>query len=145
MDQAQNVPDSMPPSPLGGDDTDVEDVKKVDSFVVASTKTLPYVTDYRHSDTSKINPFKIAQMDLDELYQLRNLVRNTINQNTFSNQFGAYSDPGMRFYQDMLTYVEKVIEAKRVGTKNAKRTEAKPAKFGNKPEPKIAPGEVKRK
>lgn len=102
------------------DDITQKLIKKVDNFLLASVKGLSYATDYRHDDNSKIHPFQIIQMNMDELNNLRLMVKNLINMKSFSDATGIYDDPGMRFHQDLVSFVEKVIELKRHAIKNSK-------------------------
>lgn len=118
--QQQNVPDDFGMGDEDGDEIDVEKTKQVDNYIVSSTKNMDYVTKYNHKENSKIHPFKLAQMPLDELNQVRGLVKNKISINTFSDNFGLYDDPSMKFYQDMISFVEKLTDLKKLAVKQNK-------------------------
>lgn len=145
--QEQNEPDPGMMSEPGTEDLDVADAKKIDSYVVAKVKNHSYVTDYRHRGNSKIEPFKIIQLELDELNQLRQLVRNKISMSMFKDQFGMYADPTMKFFQDLISFVEDVIETKKMVVKNKpdrKSPDVKKASFKKQDEPKTKSGKVKK-
>lgn len=106
IDADQNQPD-----PAGGMEppSDEPDVKPIDSGLMASTKGLPYATEYSFEDDSKLNPVVIMGMAVGELQNLRNLVRTKINMKTVSDEYGLYDNPEMKFYQDLLTFVERTM------------------------------------
>lgn len=141
-----NMPDPGMLDDPSADEIEIAKTKKIDSYVVASIKGHPYISDYRHRSNSKISPDKIIQMDMDQLVQLRNLVRNKISLNSINDQFGLYDDPGMKFYQDMISFVEKIIDGKKLATKNLpnKSSSGKKVSFKNADEPNTKPGKVKK-
>lgn len=108
----QGAIDSDTSQPIEPDE-DEEPPKKVDSYLVASTKNHPFVTDYDWKEDERLNPYKILQMDLAQLNSLRTLVRTKINMKSYTDQVGLYDDPGMKFYQDLMSFVEKVIGFKK--------------------------------
>ena len=107
---------NQPDIPTDAEETEEEldqaMLKKVDSALMTATKKLSYANDYTHDEKSKIHPFRILQMEMGELENLRNIARNKMNMITLDGNFGAYSDPGMNFYRDLINYVENVIDSK---------------------------------
>lgn len=147
-DQANplNQPEGAGP---GMDDTDEEltqrNLKKVDDFIIAAMKNAPYATEYQHDEASRISPFAILAMNNEQLSNLRLLVRNKINNESLSDRFGLYDDPGMKFYIDLLSYVDKTIQLRKKTHKQVDPKEPGKPKV-NKMEPsKQKPGEFKKK
>lgn len=119
--------------PMGGmDDAEQDDTpKKVDPYLVAAVKGMPYVNDYQFDDEDKIAPYNLLQRSYDELMKVRNLVRAKINMKTMNDQFGLYDDPTMKFYQDLISFVEKTMGIKKKmdksgGAEGAKAQRAAP-------------------
>ena len=116
-------------------------LKKVDSALVTATKRLNYASDYNHDPKDKIHPYRILQMEMSELENLRNIARNKMNMIAMDGKFGAYADPGSAFYRDLINYVENVIDTKKSSMKDVasspkKNKGVKPAKFREVPSPK---------
>lgn len=139
---------NMPDVPVTGASTmdeplEVGKVKRVDPYVVSAVKGTSYVSDYRHREESKIHPFKIIQLPVEELSQLRNLVRNRISMSGFEDQYGLYDRPDMKFYQDLISFVEKVYDLKKTETKEKRKKAQKPAGFQTREESKTKAGPVR--
>lgn len=111
--------------------------KRLDSMVAASVKGHSYMTNWRHEESSKLHPFNILQMTLDELNQLITMARNKINMNIFSGDVAVYDQPDFKFFQDLVSFTEKVKSVKQQTSKerNDKKT-SKSAKFDKQKEPK---------
>lgn len=136
LQQQSQSPEDPELPPLGGEDDVMRDeqmAKKVDTSVIATVKNMSYVKDYRHQENSKIHPFRILQMPVDELNQLRTIVRNKINMDAFTDEVGIYDSPDSRFYQDLLSYVDKALTAQRKTLKGYNdKKQGKTAKFKKK-------------
>ncbi len=135
--------------PLAAGETDEEEdemlMKKVDSILVSAAKGHPYTRNYSHEDKSKIHPYKILSMQMDELQSLRTMARNKANIESFNGDLGSMDNPEIKFFQDLVSYVDKLIEVKKSATKEY--TNGKQGKNVKKPEErpesKTKPGEVK--
>lgn len=110
-------PDLAPGEAPTDDELDELMMKSVDSAVISAVKGMPYTDSYRHEETSKIHPYRIMQMTADELNQLRTMARNKLNMETFSGRLGVYDSPDVKFFQDLVSFVDKVIETKKKVTK----------------------------
>lgn len=111
--------------------------KRLDSMVAASVKGHSYMTEWRHEESSKLHPFNILQMTLDELNQLITMARNKINVNIFSGDVSIYDSEDFKFFQDLVSFSEKVKSVKQQTSKdrNDKKT-SRNAKFDKQKEPK---------
>ena len=142
LQQQSLAPEEPELPPMAGDDDALRDEqmsKKVDTAVIASVKNMPYVKNYRHEESSKVHPYRILQMPVDELNQLRTMVRNKINMDAFADQVGVYDSPDARFYQDLLSYVDKALTSQRKALKGyTDEKEGKTAKFKRQEKPKNA-------
>ena len=135
--------------PLAAGETDEEEdemlMKKVDSVLVSAAKGHPYTRNYSHEDKSKIHPYKILSMQMDELQSLRTMARNKANIESFNGDLGSMDNPEIKFFQDLVSYVDKLIEVKKSATKEY--TDDKQGKNVKKPEErpesKTKPGAVK--
>jgi len=135
--------------PLAAGETDEEEdemlMKKVDSILVSAAKGHPYTRNYSHEDKSKIHPYKILSMQMDELQSLRTMARNKANIESFNGDLGSMDNPEIKFFQDLVSYVDKLIEVKKSATKEY--TDGKQGKNVKKPEErpesKTKPGAVK--
>lgn len=103
LEQQQEEPPEKPAEPP----------KKVDPYLVAQVKSMPYVTNYEWGDDSKVAPYALLQLSVGDLEKARTLFRTKINMKTLSDQYGLYADPGMTFYQDAMNFVEKVLSLKK--------------------------------
>lgn len=147
----QQQDDELDPDlPPGSEETDAEQdellMKKVDNILIAKTSSHPYLKNYKHQDNSKIHPYSILGMQMDELNQLRTMARNKANIETFSGDVGVYDNPDVKFFQDLVSYVDKVTDIKKSSTKEYKDDkEGKTAKTAKREEPKTKPGKVRKK
>ena len=102
---------------LDGVPTDIEDeeeeTKKISDMLVSAVGGMAYVDEYEHDDQSKISPEKIMQMDMDELYNLRNIVTNKIHMISLNDKVGMYDDPGVKWYQDLRDFTDRVLSTKK--------------------------------
>jgi hypothetical protein len=133
---------------LGAGATDEEEdemlMKKVDSVLVSAAKGHPYARNYNHEDKSKIHPYKILSMQMDDLQSLRTMARNKANIESFNGDLGAMDNPDIKFFQDLVSYVDKLIEVKKSATKEyTDDKQGKTAKHEKRPESKTKPGKVK--
>jgi hypothetical protein len=82
---------------------------------------------------------------MDELQSLRTMARNKANIESFNGDLGSMDNPEIKFFQDLVSYVDKLIEVKKSATKEY--TNGKQGKNVKKPEErpesKTKPGEVK--
>ena len=134
--------------PLGTAATDEEEdemlMKKVDSVLVSAAKGHPYTRNYNHEDKSKIHPYKILSMQMDDLQSLRTMARNKANIESFNGDLGAMDNPEIKFFQDLVSYVDKLIEVKKSATKEyTDDKQGKTAKHEKRPESKTKAGKVK--
>jgi len=147
----QDEDDPLSPDvPPGAEQTDDEQeellMQKVDSILMSKTNNHPYTKGYQHQENSKIHPYKILGMSIDELNQLRTMSRNKANLETFNGELGVYDNPDMKFFQDLVSFVDKVIEIKKDSTKEYKdNRDGKTAKSDKRSDSKIKPGKVKKK
>jgi hypothetical protein len=122
--------------PLASTETDEEEdemlMQKVDSVLVSAAKGHPYTRNYSHDDKSKIHPYKILSMQMDELQSLRTMARNKANIESFNGDIGSMDNPEIKFFQDLVSYVDKLIEVKKSATKEY--TDGKQGKNAKKPE-----------
>jgi hypothetical protein len=144
--QPLNVPDE---APLGGEDeleTEEALQRKIDSALVSATRNHPFNTKWRHTDNSKIAPYRILGYQPDDLHRLRTAARNLYQKETMSDRFGAYDSDEVRFYADLISFVERVLDIKKSGTKDTmNKKEGKTAKFDKASKPNTKAGKVKRK
>jgi len=135
--------------PLAAGETDEEEdemlMKKVDSVLVSAAKGHSYTRNYAHDDKSKIHPYKILSMQMDELQSLRTMARNKANIESFNGDLGSMDNPDIKFFQDLVSYVDKLIEVKKSATKEY--TDGKQGKNvkppEERPESKTKAGKVK--
>jgi hypothetical protein len=84
-------------------------------------------------------------MQMDDLQSLRTMARNKANIESFNGDLGAMDNPDIKFFQDLVSYVDKLIEVKKSATKEY--TDDKQGKTSKKPEErpesKIKAGKVK--
>lgn len=141
LQQQDQEPDNEPDNDMFGDLSDeTQDEflsKRLDSMVASSVKGHPYMTQWRHEESSKLHPFNILQMTIDELNNLITMSRNKINMSVFSGDVGVYDQADFRFFQDLVSFTEKAKSVKQQVSKE--RTDSKTnrnAKFDKKEEPK---------
>lgn len=141
---------NQPDLPMGAGptdaDMDAERIAKIDASTIAAVSGMPYVTDYVHRDEkSPTHPLQIASASMEDLMSIRNVARAEMLNRSISNQFGLFDRPDTKFYQDLLSYVERVIDMKKQETKNnpGSNKEHKPARVQKQPEPKTKAGEFK--
>ncbi len=144
----QSQGDLAADDPLGAEPTDDEQdemlMQKVDSILLTAVKGHGYAKNYRHSDNSKIHPYKILSMQIDELNQLRTMARNKANIETFDGELGAYDNPDITFFQDLVSYVDQVIDVKKSSTReHTDKKQGKTAKFDKKADAKTPAGKAK--
>ena len=145
----QAADDAVEPDPeMGTEMSDEEQdemlMQKVDAALVDVAKGHPYVKSYKHPDNSKIHPYKILTMQMDELQQLRTMARNKANMEGFNDEPGVYTNPDIKFFQDLVSFVDHVIETMKSVTKPANdKKQGKNAKFDQKADPKTKPGKAK--
>jgi hypothetical protein len=107
-------PETPPAQPdMKQDDSEEEQPKKVDPYLVAAIKGMPYVNEYDFDESNKIAPYNLLQRSYGELIKIRNLIRAKINMKTMSDQYGLYDDPSMKFFQDMISFIEQVMTIKK--------------------------------
>ena len=134
--------------PMGTEATDEEEdemlLQKVDEILIAAAKGHTYARGYRHPDNSKIHPYKILSMSMDELSSLRTMARNKFNLESFNGEVGAADNPDIKFFQDLVSFIDKVLEVKKSSTKEHKdKKEGKTAEFDQMEEPKTKAGKAK--
>ena len=134
--------------PLGSTETDEEEdemlMQKVDSILVSAAKGHPYARSYNHDDGSEIHPYKILSLQLDELQSLRTMARNKANIESFNGDLGAMDNPDIKFFQDLVSFVDKIIEVKKSATKeHTDKKAGKNTKPEKRPESKTKAGEFK--
>lgn len=131
LGQFQDQPDDPMMSGPSGDEQEEERVKKVDSYVIAAVRGQPYLKkNWNHRDGSPTHPMSIMGMTLDELYNSRNTVRYELQKTTTSDKVGLYANEYVEYLNDMLAFIDSVIDAKKQGTeKNPKKGETRKAKF----------------
>jgi len=122
----------------GEDEADPIQAKDIDSEVVSSVHGMSYLDDYRHEDNSKIHPMRILQMEMNELEDLHKLVKAKIINTTIMSEPGSsYADPGAKFFTDLLSFVDKVIDgAKKVVQDSEEDSKSDADKVSN-PKPKM--------
>ena len=140
-----NVPDQAGLDAEGDAEADEALQKKVDTALVSATRNHPFNTQWRHDEKSKIAPYRILSYQPDELHQLRTAARNLYQRETMSDRFGAYDSDEVRFYGDLISFVERVLDTKKTGTKDVKdKREGKTATFQHAAKPNTQAGKAKR-
>ena len=126
-----NEPDAgLEGLPTDIEDEELEDTKEISDMLVSAVGGMAYVDEYAHDEQSKISPEKIMQMDFDELYNLRNIVTNKIHMISLNDKVGMYDDPGVKWYQDLRDFTDRVLSTKKKAKKPMKnKHEGKTAKF----------------
>ena len=137
-----------PDAPMGTEmsDEDKDEImsRKVDSVLVAAARNHPYSKNYNHDDSSKIHPFALLSKDLDELHSIRTMAINKERLEKFNNDFGTYENPNVQFFNDLISFLEKIIRSTKTSTKEYKdNKEGKTAKVEKRPDSKTKPGETK--
>lgn len=130
-------PPNQPQAPgLGAAGPDPEEeekfTKKVDQYVVAATRGMDYVTKYDHRDNSPTHPFRILQLETDELSDLKNKIRVKLGMMNMDNEPGAsYDTRGAGVYfQRMLSFVDRAIKLKKeTGKKGRDKSQGRTGKF----------------
>ena len=102
--------------------------KKVDDAVRSAVKGHGYITDYRHQESSKIHPFALMTLETNELMNVRRIVRNKMGMETMDDRIGTYDDPQVQFYQDMLSFLDKIIDIKKRNASDEKAKDSKTPK-----------------
>ena len=83
-------------------------------------------------------------MQMDDLQSLRTMARNKANIESFNGDLGAMDNPEIKFFQDLVSYVDKLIEVKKSATKEyTDDKQGKTAKHEKRPESKTKAGKVK--
>jgi hypothetical protein len=146
--QAMDDPELATDDILGTGESDEEMdevlMKKVDTVLVSAAKGHPYARGYTHDESSKIHPYKILSMAMDELQQLRTMARNKANLESFNGELGAMDNPDIKFFQDLVSFADKVISVKKSATKEYNDgKEGKTAKPERRPDSKTKAGKVK--
>ncbi len=133
LQTSQNEPDAA----MGGIPTDIEDEEEetdeISNLLISAVGGMSYVDEYEHDAQSKISPEKIMQMDFDELYNLRNIVTNKIHMISLNDKVGMYDDPGVKWYQDLRDFTDRVLSTKKKAKKPKRdKRQGKTAKFDNR-------------
>ena len=144
------APENAPDAGLGGLPGDLEgeeeEVKKINAALLTAVQGMPYVDEYEHVANSKIAPEKILQMDFDELSHLRTLVTNKINMITLHDKVGMYDDPGVKWYQHLRDFTDRVFSMKKKADRPAKKkSQGKTAKFDKRKDSKTKSGKYTKK
>ncbi len=116
---------------------EMEDTKEISDILVSAVGGMAYVDEYDHPTTSKITPEKIMQMDFDELYNLRNIVTNKIHMISLNDKVGMYDDPGVKWYQDLRDFTDRVLSTKKKAkSPKKKKNQGKTATYDERKESK---------
>lgn len=115
--QPGQFPANQPEVPglgAGGPDPEEQEklTKKVDSYVMAATRGMKYATEYEHRESSPTHPYRILQMDVDELSNLKNLLRTKLGMIDFEHEPDD-TRSGAVYFQRMLAFVERAIKLKK--------------------------------
>lgn len=137
INQTNNQPQAPMQAPPQADLKSEEDSdpKKVDSYLLAAVKSMPYVTEYDFNEDNNIAPYNLLQRDIGDLSKIRNLIRAKMSIKTMSDQVGLYDSPDMTFFVNMLNFIERVIELKKKMDQGSPRDTARQEKPKN-PAPK---------
>ena len=118
--QPGQFPPNQPPIPgIGAEGPGPEEeerfTKKVDNFLIANTRGMDFVTKYEHRDGDPKHPFRILQMDIDELSNLKNMIEVKRGMQNMKNEPGATYDTrgGGAYFERMLAFVERAIDLKK--------------------------------
>ncbi len=111
-------PTNQPQTPgIGAEGPTPEDEdifkKKVDQALLSSVKGMDYVTNYRHRESSNLHPFRLAQMEVDELSKAARMVRNKMAMTGMEIETGKYDNPRLKFFDHLLGYIERVLDLKK--------------------------------
>jgi len=147
MGQQQNqppLPDGVGPT---DQDLDVDRVAKISDAVLAAVSGHPYVTDYNHRDTKKpTHPLQLISAGMEDLSKVRNLAKVKIMNKTIRNEVGMFDSPDAKFYQDLLSFSERVMDAKKQAAKDQPHRDMKDQKkvqTQHRPESKVKAGEFR--
>ncbi len=94
--------------------------KKVDQALLSSVKGMDYVTSYRHRESSNLHPFRLAQMDVDEVSDAIQKVRGKMAMISMEVETGKYDNPRLKFFENLLAYLERVLDLKKRGGKEGR-------------------------
>lgn len=135
-------PDNQPQIPgLGAEGPTPEDdevfKKKVNTYLLASVKGMDYVTDFRHRESSNLHPFRLAQMEVDELSDAKRKIQGKMGMVSMSPGPGQSTSPQMDFWNKLLAYVDRVLDIKkRSGAEGRAKKIGRTAKPGTRKQSK---------
>lgn len=135
MDGTDQSDPNEPEMPVDAGNTDddltVEKTKAVDDLVMASVQGHPF-WNYSFRNV-KVTPDKILQMELPDLNNLRTMVRSKISMNSLKDQIGLWDRPDMNYYRDFISFLDKVISARKQAVKQNDPSDNRPVR-----RPKVA-------
>ncbi len=139
LQSTANEPDAgLGAMPMDAED-EMEDTKEISDILVSAVGGMAYVDEYDHDSKSKISPEKIMQMDFDELYNLRNIVTNKIHMISLNDKVGMYDDPGVKWYQDLRDFTDRVLSTKKKSKPSRKnKAQGKTATYDEREQSKNA-------
>jgi len=97
--------------------------KEIETSTVAAVTGMNYLKNYQHDEDSKIYPMRILQMEMDELLELRRLVKVKITNDTIMDT-PSPEGTSMAFYQDLLSFVDRAIDGAKTEAKDADEKQA---------------------
>lgn len=141
--QADENPLSDPsPEPTEDEEREENMSKPIDSGLLSAVQNLPYVSRYNHESSQNTHPMNLLTLDVSDMEKVRNRARNEIASKTMTDAYGLYDDPELRFWQDLVSFMERAITAKRkISGEPAK--DVPPPKVQDQAKPKNAAGEWK--
>lgn len=142
----QNMPDLPDGAGATDQELDTDRLAKIDARVQMAVIGHPYLTDYEHKERAPSSPLRIMTMPMEDLMAIRNKAKAEIMKRTMSSEVGQFARPDAKFYQDLLSFTEKLIDAKKTATKDhphRDRKEIKKVQTQKQPESKTKAGPVK--
>lgn len=129
------------PGSPGEPEIDPYEDKPIPDRVLDAVRDLPYVRNYSHDEKSKLNPVRLAQIPLDQLYRLSTRVQVELSKIVL---IPDHDMPDIQVLRDLKEYLAKVIQAKRalVTKDRDRKTGQKRAEVKPQAPSKMKPGKV---
>lgn len=110
--------DNIPPPPPEDADP-LADMDPVEPELLAAVKSHPYVANYNHDEEKPTHPMRLLGLSAKGLEQARTAVTTKMGLTTLSNKVGLYDDPGMKFYIDLMSFIDRVLQHKKQNSHTA--------------------------
>lgn len=111
---------------------------KMSDELISKLRDEPYIKNYNHQEKSKLFPVRIVALQVNELYDLIRQAEFEIKTKTLSANDEDITDNTVKFFQDLISFTNKVIDDK----KNQVKVKENTIKFKTEPMIKITSGVV---